>query len=83
MNTSKYKNKSIIDQSPFDINNGKFKAGKSIDKKAQSSINLSNFKSVFDFIQEEMPSTNLNDEELKDVFKWYKKWLSQKTFSPK
>ena len=40
-------------------------------------MDLLEFRKVFDFIEAEMPSTNLNDEELLDVYEQYLEWKNK------
>lgn len=40
-------------------------------------MDLLEFRKVFDFIEYEMPSTQLNDGELKQVYEQYTEWLGK------
>ena len=40
-------------------------------------MDILEFRKVFDFIQDEMPSTELNDTELKAVYEQYVQWKGQ------
>ena len=40
-------------------------------------IDLIEFRKVFDFIQDEMPSTELNDTELRAVYEQYAQWQGE------
>ena len=41
-------------------------------------MNILEFRKVFDFIEEEHPSTELNDTELKSVWEQFNEWQGEK-----